>query len=807
MRDHGAHQTYSSCDEDSHQFGKFSEVAFGNDPRFCFRATENPEKSPTNGANPEYANIPLPKTMSNCPQDIQPVKKSALQSAGRIHNRTNNPDANSERSECVWEPLVHTKPNGNENNIVAQNNFLALGNSFDYGAESTLVDRSIFDNLRRISGSSAHKNIPRFVDGTRVSTTEYSRTSTDMRKNKNQHHKPPDMDIEQITEKFSKVWIRLLNMGRIHEYKNDNMVKTPALLKPSTVQVQAETIEAEKVQAKEKFEMSADEREAIANEIHGVDNCAVAENPSMIAASLLALREEIDHHLHEDLLDNPRSNQNRKGMPSAIFSKKAYQLGLHLNSEYIQSDSFRLCFLRKALFHIEDAAIQFFRYLDVIYDMFGQVALMRPLYLTDLTERELRYLNRGQQQLFPSRDRAGRRIIAFLGCNNTEYTLREKYRVRTYLESVMAQDETTQKLGYVSIGVIQRSGKVDLGGERNPKFFQRCNKACPVRCSALHICFPNGHFAYYFIQIAVILFCDRKMRSLLRCHRGSTLETTCSLSGYGIPSGDIPITSGGKVKTKNVTSFVKARTAIEAVQKHQIETHCRHRQHQQLLRLDQRSAQHLQNAAVVGASPKTAGGGGYPILVRSLIDCPDSRCVVFGNKGMYEHNGNLRFRHFLIDTEMRRTTRIKNFDESVTSMVQFVRDIIDEAKSGESTGGVWSKGETFRFYSYKRDLFLYAEITDPLELQRRVHQMLRDSRKRSKGDEDLGNSAEGCPAHTIIYSNDNVASIRDSSSGDTTPTPTGLQPTPGAMGVTSLDDSWPTEPNQNSGKRIKTSNA
>eukprot|EP00534_Pseudo-nitzschia_fraudulenta_P004738 CAMPEP_0201134834 /NCGR_PEP_ID=MMETSP0850-20130426/52862_1 /ASSEMBLY_ACC=CAM_ASM_000622 /TAXON_ID=183588 /ORGANISM="Pseudo-nitzschia fraudulenta, Strain WWA7" /LENGTH=113 /DNA_ID=CAMNT_0047405863 /DNA_START=1 /DNA_END=338 /DNA_ORIENTATION=- len=96
-----------------------------------------------------------------------------------------------------------------------------------------------------------------------------------------------------------------------------------------------------------------------------------------------------------------------------------------------------------------------------MFELFGDIALKRPLMMTDLTKREMRYLKKGQLQVLPSRDRVGRRIFAFSGRPNNQYSAPERYRTLLYLIGVCSEDATTQKLGLVSL----QSPKVDPGNK------------------------------------------------------------------------------------------------------------------------------------------------------------------------------------------------------------------------------------------------------------------------------------------------------------------------------------------------------
>jgi hypothetical protein len=63
-----------------------------------------------------------------------------------------------------------------------------------------------------------------------------------------------------------------------------------------------------------------------------------------------------------------------------------------LNSNYVTSLEFRLKFLRCEFFDIVKACIRYCKNLNFVYELFGNVALLRPLRLNDLSQREIKHL-------------------------------------------------------------------------------------------------------------------------------------------------------------------------------------------------------------------------------------------------------------------------------------------------------------------------------------------------------------------------------------------------------------------------------
>ena len=79
---------------------------------------------------------------------------------------------------------------------------------------------------------------------------------------------------------------------------------------------------------------------------------------------------------------------------------------------YVCTNYFRVRFLKVEQYNAQKAAIRYCRCLNVLHKYFGDIALMRQLYISDLRSEELKFLkNEGMVQLLHSRDSVGRRKI------------------------------------------------------------------------------------------------------------------------------------------------------------------------------------------------------------------------------------------------------------------------------------------------------------------------------------------------------------------------------------------------------------
>lgn len=147
------------------------------------------------------------------------------------------------------------------------------------------------------------------------------------------------------------------------------------------------------VLSKELLQLSLQDRNAINEEIHGVQTFARQESPEMLAKALAKMDDEI----------------------RMIPRKNAFDRSQQIPNTYINSPEFRLRFLRCELFDEKSAASKMVKFLDLLSELFGDFALRRPVQMSDFSREEMQAFRVGHQQLLPYRDRSGRRIFAFVG--------------------------------------------------------------------------------------------------------------------------------------------------------------------------------------------------------------------------------------------------------------------------------------------------------------------------------------------------------------------------------------------------------
>jgi hypothetical protein len=327
------------------------------------------------------------------------------------------------------------------------------------------------------------------------------------------------------------------SVGSSDETTNTNIdidlgyVADPTTVSSGPVQMLIDSEAAERAWARELYEMSSDTREAINYELHGVASRAVPEDPAVLAEALILLQIEIETRIPPI---------HKQGHTRAVMG---------LKSNYVQTPEFRLRFLRAERFDIKKAAIRYCRGLDYLVVSFGEQALLRQLYLSDLSKEEERFLKKGLKQILPTRDRFGRRLMAHFGSYSDEYPFHLRAKVVTYLcFGVLAEDVTTQRNGVVSLGFFSEGDNDLLAMER--KGFLRFFEAVPLRWSAFHLCIPSNP-AYSIVKGLMLTVIPKDMRRITRVHSGKLVQSTNDVCRcmYALVSIQGGIRRGGRRST------------------------------------------------------------------------------------------------------------------------------------------------------------------------------------------------------------------------------------------------------------------
>mmetsp|Transcript_13006 Transcript_13006/g.32830 ORF Transcript_13006/g.32830 Transcript_13006/m.32830 type:complete len:651 (-) Transcript_13006:320-2272(-) len=511
------------------------------------------------------------------------------------------------------------------------------------------------------------------------------------------------------------------------------------------------TTNIDKIVARELYEMNRAEREAIIEELHGVKSRAVIESNDMVQAALEAFREETDL-LHQGKINEMDTDINGNKHPIGKAHLRAVEV---LNSNYVTAPEFRIRFLRAEFFDVKKATLRYYRYLNHVWDLFGDVALVRQIELNDLNKKELKYLRGGQIQGLLSRDKMGRRIFAVFGIYDVP--IRERTRVEAYLSfAAISDDETTQINGAVCLVFFSLNEKTSVRYDSiEHRIIRKFTNCAPVRYTAMHFCMPNEP-VYKFFKTVVHALIQPQMRASTRFHIGSHMECNYALCQFGVPVDDIPKSITGTIKSKSIQKFMRARMAIEEYR----------RERCQLLgvRYVTKAMEDAMVAAATSFVPPSQEAveqlkylKGFPPSCPGT-DCPKLNCIVFGDRVTYKHPPNVKFREYLRgkrhrqeelkEAERQQHGKEKRRKERIFS-AEFLDEIIDEAF--DILG--------FKFATYDKEAGWYTYIKpntadNRQELRKKISQLMRDERKRERACMTLSSAGLGLATASEITSMD-----------------------------------------------------
>jgi hypothetical protein len=192
----------------------------------------------------------------------------------------------------------------------------------------------------------------------------------------------------------------------LHSDTDDSATTMTTTTLSSESSVPSRAVVVDDLLSKELLQLSFDDRNAISEEIHGVRCLAPTETPELLSRSLAELQRQLD------------------GMQYKPSYDKAQDYARHpatAKTSYVNTIEFRLKFLRCELFDAYKAAVRLVKYLDLMVEMYGLFALQRKIVLTDFSKHELQILRAGHFQMFPFRDRSGRRVLCVVGSMGIQY--------------------------------------------------------------------------------------------------------------------------------------------------------------------------------------------------------------------------------------------------------------------------------------------------------------------------------------------------------------------------------------------------
>jgi hypothetical protein len=266
--------------------------------------------------------------------------------------------------------------------------------------------------------------------------------------------------------------------------------------------------DAETLLQEEMLKLSIEDRNISQEEIHGVHCAAREESPAFLQESLRQLDLEL------------------KGENLPMDQKRAYLKSQELFANqnkptYVNSDDFRLRFLRCELFDVPTAALRLTKYLALTSQLFGEFALQRPIRISDFSKVELREFRKGRYQFLPYRDRAGargRRILSVFPDEDWEkMSTVSRTKIWLYLTYVAGEDIETQKHGIVVLvwfdAAWEHISKRPLVSAQTSRVL-----ALGVRVSSAHLCTPDTPL--YRFRRSIMVMRLGKEKSRVKIHLG-----------------------------------------------------------------------------------------------------------------------------------------------------------------------------------------------------------------------------------------------------------------------------------------------
>jgi len=264
-----------------------------------------------------------------------------------------------------------------------------------------------------------------------------------------------------------------------------------------------ETIDA--LLAQELNALSFQQRETLNEEIHGVNVNQIydkikeiEETPQLLKESFLKLQIVLNilqpnsfaYNRCQQLYGDDYNDKNYENENENVDDNKNDDEVIR-STTFINTDEFRIMFLRCGLFDISNAARRLIDFVELMYELYGDVGIQRRIRIDDMSKCEIQLLKAGILQLLPGRDRAGRRVVIHIACNHTnELTAKSRIRMVCYVMLRLADDIETQRKGATSILWYQNISMFDDFSIKR-KVLSALSTCLPFRLGALHICIPE----------------------------------------------------------------------------------------------------------------------------------------------------------------------------------------------------------------------------------------------------------------------------------------------------------------------------
>lgn len=283
--------------------------------------------------------------------------------------------------------------------------------------------------------------------------------------------------------------------------------------------------------AAELSQLSAEEREKVFEDIHGVVGEANGEDWSFMNSCL----DELENHL--------------------ITKKKgtAYALAESLSKEYVSNKDFCVMFLRADDYDPNDAAERMIQFFELKKTLFGTDKLVKDITLDDLDSGSIECLKSGCAQISPHKDTAGRTVLLFTYTKRRFERVENLNRAMYYFYMSALESPDNQRQGVVCIySLLGQCSLKSVGID--------VRNSLPIHYASIHIC-VDDETQFLTVQEPIKAM-NKRTRVRSRLHLGSYEECQSKLASFGISRFAFP--APWEMSTDHHEKWLQERRRFEA---------------------------------------------------------------------------------------------------------------------------------------------------------------------------------------------------------------------------------------------------
>eukprot|EP00934_Nitzschia_sp_Nitz4_P000836 Nitzschia sp. Nitz4//scaffold105_size73764//68855//70710//NITZ4_005686-RA/size73764-processed-gene-0.101-mRNA-1//-1//CDS//3329532477//836//frame0 len=289
----------------------------------------------------------------------------------------------------------------------------------------------------------------------------------------------------------------------------------------------------------------------------GVDSLIAEELSKLTLIERQQVEDDVHGNVHPVAEDTGHLEQCLAQLQVILEQRKsgtAYELAQSMDPSYAASWDLRAMFVRVDGYDANDAAGRIIRFFELKKDLFGAKNLVKDITLKDLNEDDKEALMSGGIQVCPSRDNAGRPIVAMMLGLRKYKSIVNMQRAGFYVYMSVAQTIEAQRYGVVSVTYA-------VGLDSFETLQGRLRYGLPIRLACQHLAYDDPFC--YEKATAVIRKLSRLHMVRFRSHKGTHKEVQEALADFGIPLSTLPVDSSGVLSKSNHDAWLGKRVELE----------------------------------------------------------------------------------------------------------------------------------------------------------------------------------------------------------------------------------------------------